>query len=196
MVEYATLYVPEESINAYKAASPWSGFGTKKPLSGETPNKKCVTPTINYANGKLTFTCETEGAQFVSEITDTDIKKHYDAEVNLSVTYTIKVYATLTGYDDSDVTTATLCWIEQEPASEGLGTDVKEIASMPVLIQSQGGTLRITGTANDTPISAYTVGGQLLDITTSNGGAATLRTNLHDGIVIVKVGKRTYKISL
>lgn len=40
----------------------------------------------------------TEGAEFVSEITDTDIKKHYDSTVQLSKTYNIRVVAMATGY--------------------------------------------------------------------------------------------------
>ena len=33
-IEYATLHVPEVSINTYKERTPWSSFGTIKPLEG------------------------------------------------------------------------------------------------------------------------------------------------------------------
>ena len=69
-----------------------------------------ATPTISYANKELTFSCETEGVEYVYEIKDTDIKKGYDAKVSLSATYNISVYATKTGYENSDVATATLVW--------------------------------------------------------------------------------------
>jgi len=48
--------------------------------------------------------------EYVYEIKDTDIKKGYDAKVSLSATYNISVYATKTGYENSDVATATLVW--------------------------------------------------------------------------------------
>ena len=34
-VEYATLHVPAESVDAYKNAEPWSGFGTIVALTEE-----------------------------------------------------------------------------------------------------------------------------------------------------------------
>ena len=40
LIDYATLYVPESSLDSYKATSPWSSFGTILPISttgiGET----------------------------------------------------------------------------------------------------------------------------------------------------------------
>ncbi|MBO5887316.1 MAG: hypothetical protein J6Q60_04775 [Bacteroidaceae bacterium] len=40
------------------------------------------------------YDSETEGVDFVSEITDTDIKKHYNNKIKLTATYNISVYAT------------------------------------------------------------------------------------------------------
>ena len=37
LVEYATLYVPEGSIEVYKSTVPWSNFGTKATLDGTVP---------------------------------------------------------------------------------------------------------------------------------------------------------------
>ena len=68
--------------------------------------KKCATPTIAYVNGKLKFTCETEGVKFVSEVTVADAKKYYDAEVPLTGVYHVTAYAWKAGYDNSDVATA------------------------------------------------------------------------------------------
>ena len=33
-IQFATLYVPEASLNGYKVTEPWSGFGDIKALSG------------------------------------------------------------------------------------------------------------------------------------------------------------------
>ena len=69
---------------------------------------KCEKPEITYANGKLSFSCATEGVEFVSEITSADINKRYDSEILLSTTYNVSVYATKAGYEDSDIATKTL----------------------------------------------------------------------------------------
>lgn len=155
---------------------------------------KCATPTISYKNGRLTFACDTEGAQFVSEITDTDIKAYNEAEINLSVTYTVRVHATHPDYYDSEEAVATLCWIEVEPKTEGIETDVKEMSALPVLIQSYNGTLRITGAEDGSPVSVYTTSGQLLGTSTVHGNEASITSNLHEGVAIVKIGSRTVKV--
>ena len=105
-IEYATLHVPAASINAYNAAEPWKNFKSIVAADGETPEtQKCENPVISYENGKLSFSCATEGVEFVSEIVSDDIKKHYGNEVSLTTTYTVSVYATKAGYENSDVVT-------------------------------------------------------------------------------------------
>ena len=105
--QYMTLHVPAASIEAYRSTEPWSQFKAFVSLEdGDTPTtQKCATPEISYANGKLTFTCETDGAEFVTSISDTDIKTHYESEITLSQKYTVSVYATKAGYENSDVAT-------------------------------------------------------------------------------------------
>ena len=105
--QYMTLHVPAASVEAYRSMEPWSQFKPIVPLEdGDTPTiQKCATPEISYADGKLTFTCETEGAEFVTSISDTDIKTHYDSEITLSQKYTVSVYATKAGYENSDIAT-------------------------------------------------------------------------------------------
>ena len=102
-----TLHVPAASIEAYRSTEPWSYFKAFVALEdGDTPTiQKCATPEINYADGKLDFTCETEGVEFVSEVIVGDAKKYYDASVTLSQTYKITVYAVKTGYENSDIAT-------------------------------------------------------------------------------------------
>ena len=105
--QYMTLHVPAASIEAYRSTEPWSQFKSIVPLEdGDTPTtQKCATPEISYADGKLDFTCETEGVEFVSEVIVGDAKKYYDASVTLSQTYKVTVYATKAGYENSDVAT-------------------------------------------------------------------------------------------
>ncbi len=106
-IEYATLHVPAASIEAYRTKEPWSQFKAIVALEdGDNPEiKKCATPEISYANGKVSLSCETEGVEFISEVTVDDAKKYYDSEYTLSQTYKITVYATKAGYEDSDVAT-------------------------------------------------------------------------------------------
>ena len=102
-----TLHVRAASIEAYRSTEPWSQFKAIVALEdGDNPEiQKCATPEISYADGKLDFTCETEGVEFVSEITVKDAKKYYDASVTLSQTYKVAVYSTKAGYEDSDIVT-------------------------------------------------------------------------------------------
>ena len=106
-IDYATLYVPDESIDAYKSAEPWSNFGTIKGINGTVVEKeKCATPTIHYADGKLTFECETEGATCYPTVTKPEVVNISNNEIELSTTYKVSVYAAKPGYEDSDVATA------------------------------------------------------------------------------------------
>ena len=105
--QYMTLHVPAASVEAYRSTEPWSQFKAFVSLEdGDTPTiQKCATPEISYANGKVTLSCETEGVDFISEVTVADAKKYYDSEFTLSQTYILTVYATKAGYENSDVAT-------------------------------------------------------------------------------------------
>ena len=97
----ATLHVPAESVDSYKATSPWHKFGNIVPIK-----EKCATPTISFANGKVKVTCATEGAKCVTSIV-TEEQASEDAEIDLSTEFTVRTYATAEGYEDSEVVTAT-----------------------------------------------------------------------------------------
>lgn len=105
-LEYATLHVPANSVNAYKTTEPWNFFGTIVPL-GDTPGpQKCATPVISYKDGKLSLSCDTEDVEFVTNVECMDNKKSYDKEIPLSARYIVSAYAMKAGYDNSDVATA------------------------------------------------------------------------------------------
>ena len=195
-IEYATLHAPAASVNAYKATAPWSNFKTITGIDGtvlETP--KCATPTISYQNGKLLFSSDTEGVDFVSEITDTDIKKNYGSEVQLSATYTITVCATKSGYDDSDVATATLCWIDQQPKTEGITDGVVNVTAKAVLIKNNGGLLTVEGVDDGETIDVYTIDGARKGSSICQNGVARIDTNIQSGnFAIVKIGQKSIKV--
>ncbi len=189
------LYVPKESINDYQSTNPWSKFSSLKTLDGEDADLKCKTPTISYSKGKLTFNCETEGVEYQYSIADTDIKSGNGSFVQLSVTYTVKVYAVKSGYQNSDVATATLCWIDVDPKTEGITTGSSQIPSKAVLIQNDGGVLTVQGADDGTKIGVYNINGTLAGEGTSRNGCATVNTNLLPGsVAIIKIGDRSVKV--
>ena len=83
---------------------------------------KCATPTIAYVNRRLVFSCETPGAEYVYKIICSDNVSGRGGEVSLSQTYEIRVHATLDGYEDSDVATATIGWRNGRPVMEGFSS--------------------------------------------------------------------------
>ena len=132
-IENATLMVPVESIDAYKSTEPWSNFGTIIGITG-TVVEKCATPTIHYADGKLTFECETEGTIFHSTITPPSTESYSGNEVRPSTTYTVSVYATKEGYEDSDVATAEINVAQGSSAKKGDMDNDGEVNLTDVLI--------------------------------------------------------------
>ena len=192
--EYMTLHVPEEAIDRYKATAPWSSFGTVVTLDGDvTETPKCATPTVLYSNGKLHFECETEGAEFVTEITSSDFNKFYNNDINLTATYNISVYATATGYENSETVNATLCWIECDCNADDTG--IINIPAKAALVTSNGGVLSISCQLDGAEVAVYTTDGVLIATTTIENGAATVATGLSKGdIAIVKIGEKNIKV--
>ena len=194
----ATLYVPKGTIDKYKATDGWKDFlfieeGTG---GGDTPTtQKCEKPTISYENGKLTFTSETEGAVCQYSITDTDIKAGSGNEVQLGVTYNISVYATKLGYENSETATATLCWIDASPKTEGITDGVAQIAARPVLVKTDNGFITVEGADDRTNVSVYTTDGKQVGSTISQNNVATIATSIQPGsIAIVKIGEKAIKV--
>lgn len=154
-------------------------------------DQDCAAPAISYVNGKLVFECETPGATFKSNITCEDIADRQVNEIDLSVTYHISVYAIADGYNDSEVSTATLFWIDTEPM-QGEISDRVEIPAIPVLMKSQDGTITIEGLGNGTQVDFFTTDDIQLGSTTSVRGVATFSTSLATGtVVIVRIGQKT-----
>ena len=193
------LCVPEKSVEAYQKMNPWSKFKTFKNLTGDDFEVKvCATPTIAYVNGKISFASETEGVEFVSSITDSDIKNYSTADIELTVTYNISVYATKADYKDSEVAKATLCWIDVEPKSEGLtNTDIANVKALPVVVQANNGTITVSGADDGTMVEVYGISGTKLGEAKTTLNKATIHTDAQAGsVVIVKVGNKAIKIRI
>lgn len=197
-IENATIHVPATAIDNYKTNEPWSGFKSIVAIEGDTPERpKCVKPIITYTDGKLKFTCETEGVTYVTDITDADIKRHFDATIMLTATYNISVYATKTGYEDSDIATATLCWIDSTPTMEGITNEVANVRATPVLIQNNGNVVSISGTLEGTGISIYDLSGKMVGSAEATSDVTNVYTSLRSGEVgIVKIGDKAIKVMM
>lgn len=190
-----TLKVPSGFVDKYKNLSGWKRFHDIEGFDATDEGQTCATPTISYSKGKLVFTSATEGAVCHATITDSDITSYVGNEVELGVTYLISVYATKGGYEKSETITATLCWIDSNPQTEGIADGIANLPAHAVLITSKDGILDIQGIDDSANIAVYSVSGHLVGSTKANGKQASLVSNLKKGdIAIIKIGEKSVKI--
>ena len=72
---------------------------------GEIVIEKCATPTISVVNGKVHFDCETEDVKFHYGFTNPIFANNVGNDMEIPSSYNLTVYATRTGYEDSEVAT-------------------------------------------------------------------------------------------
>lgn len=189
-VEYATLYVPANAIEQYKKTAPWSYFGTILPIGGNS-NEQCSTPEIKYEDGVLTFHSDTEGAEVYSTIKALDAGDYISKKVNLSVTYEITAYAKKSGYLNSELAKATLCWIDAKPEQTGT-IDLNQLKAAPIIVKSISDVIEIDGIADGDTIDFYTFGGQFLGNAQPLNGQARFETS--ENMIILKIKDKAIKI--
>ena len=194
----ARLYIPKGTTAIYKAKEPWSNFKYIIEENDITEDaEKCQTPTISYSDKKLTFTSPTEGAKYHYTMTDDDVKTEAYSEdgiIDLSASYKISVYASADGYKNSDRATATLYFIN---AGLENTTDVLQIEKQRgVLISTDGGYISISGLNDNEKVYLYNPQGVSLAEGTACAGTVSLNTGNERGIVIVKIGKQSFKVKL
>ena len=188
--EDAILYVPKGTKSKYENTNGWNKFKNIVEIF-----KQCEKPSICYDNGNLHFTCETEGVEYVTNIKDSDVKTHYDSTITLTATYNISVYATKEGYDNSETATATLCWINAAPQTEGITNGMAQIVARPVLVKTENGLITVEGIDDRTNVGIYTTDGKQLGSAISKNNVATIATSIQPGsIAIVKVGEKAIKV--
>lgn len=72
---------------------------------------------------------------------------------------------------------------------------VTEVAAVPVLIQSEGGTISVQGAAAGTPIAVYDLEGREYGFTVAEKDRAVIPTSLRTGsTAIVKIGGKAVKV--
>ena len=195
----ATLYVPESKAEYYKTTEPWSKFGKMLTLSVETPEgeKKCATPSISYSDGKLQFSCETEGAKCHYTISCPDAASGETSTENSSVTlnayYDITCYAKAEGFVNSDISTAKLYWLTSSGSLEGAG--INNVSMRGIAIQSAGGFINISGLDNNETVSFYGIDGKSLGSATSINGTTSFAAQ-SGSVVVAKIGKENIKIAV
>ena len=143
-ISYATLHVPENSINQYRRREPWSGFETITGILEEEYNDgdRCEKPVITLlANGKIKVESATEGATCVTNISASTANPLTDGEISLStplIVYTVTAYATAEGYDDSEVATATFRFEGNKGDVDGDGKiDISDLTQLVNIILGQ-----------------------------------------------------------
>lgn len=194
-----TLYVPKDTKALYQNTFCWNQMPNivEMESAGDEPiGVKCSAPTIQYKNGKLCYSCNTIGAEFVTTITDTDIDTHNGNEVELCVVYQISVYAKAEGYDNSDMVYATLCWIEDDETQIATAIN-SNIKSKSVLIQCHNGILSVIGAKEGILIQVYNVSGQLVGSQNASSGITTINTRMSAGdIALVKIKNKVIKVDV
>ena len=203
----STLYVPQGTTDKYKSTKYWNKFvyveegepsgEGEEPSGGGSEPETCAKPTIGYSNGKLTFNSTTDGATCYYTITDTDIKAGSGEEVNLTVTYNVSVYASKTGYYNSETAMATLCWIDTTPTTEGISNGIAQISANAVLIQADDGFISVSGVGDGQQVVIYQVDGKQVATAKAYNGSANVATNISKGnTVIVKIGEKAVKVMM
>lgn len=194
----SVLYVPVGSIEQYKNDEKWGKFfnilGADE-VNNE--NYKCSTPSIYYNNGVLSFISQTSNVIFHSTITNNDIKSYIGDSIDLNVTYDISVYASKAGYENSDVAHATLCWIDVNPATEGIESGISNIQARPLIVKAEQGSICIEGLNDKEKVTLFTLDGNQIGMAYAVDGIAYLPCHIQRGaVIIINIGYKSMKIMM
>ena len=96
-----TLHFPESAPSYAYTSFPWSSFKEAEKMQS-SEFVKCATPQITYGNGVVSFTCETEGVEFVSHIDVDEAWFFNSTNDNAPLKFTVSVFAVKKGCLRSD----------------------------------------------------------------------------------------------
>lgn len=190
------LHVPVGSASAYMSTEPWSAFKYVVEADGEVVDPvRCATPVITYGDNGLVFSCETDGAEYHYSITASDAVKDgfsADGRIPLGASYIISVYASAKDHINSDVATATLCFIDAELNTSGISLT----GQRGVVVSTSRGSVTISGLADGEQATLYSLGGMVLSSGKAVGGSVTLNAGSAAGVAVVKIGGSSIKVML
>lgn len=155
----------------------------------------CAIPTVRYANGMLTFDCETQGATVISEIVAPDATIYDENTIPLTRIYLIKAYAKADGYANSDTLKALLGWIDVD--YQDIDNGLPTINALPVLAYLNGQEIVVNCPVKEQDLEVYSIDGKLLLKTKIQDGTVVFsRDLLQTNAVIIKVGTQIIKLML
>ena len=118
-----TLYIPEGTEKLYARFDGWREFLNIVEM-GDNPDipgaEKCATPTISFVNGKIYFSCETEGVEYKYTIEAADAKEGYGNGIKITNTYKVSVYAFKDGWNNSETAIAEITAAEGDLNGDGV----------------------------------------------------------------------------
>ena len=79
------------------------------------------------------------------------------------------------------------------PWTEELEACVDDTFEPGIALNTSNGNVEVSGLADGTPVSCYTVDGRLLGKASADGGTATF-TAESNSVVIMKAGKKSFKV--
>lgn len=82
-----------------------------------------------------------------------------------------------------------------EPKTEGKDSSVSQVKAEAIMIQTNNGTLNISGVENGTDIAVYTSSGMMVGSANATSDSISIATGLMNGeIAIIKIGDRAIKV--
>ena len=114
-----TLYVPSESIDAYKKASQWSNFNIQENTNLQSGTEKCSMPTIKKTWYSCSISCETPGVKFHWMVSTLYGNKGIESDEFIVENPILNVFATKDGYLPSDVATYELSGLAGDVNNDG-----------------------------------------------------------------------------
>lgn len=128
-----------KSLNNYKSTEPWKNFKSIVSLdnSDTQEGQKCSKPTISIADGKIVFSCETPNVSY-RWVISTPQGTNGTAYSNYSIIkpVTLSVFATKSGYQNSDVATYTFPSLAGDVDGDGK-VDVADHVRLSEIIMNQ-----------------------------------------------------------
>lgn len=191
-----TLYVYESAMPLYKETYPWSQFKMEAMADGGSGPEQCATPIVSFADGRLHFTCDTEGAEVFYTLKCPDVISYEtlltSEDVPLEAYYEITCYAKAKGYLRSHVANAKLYWVR----TADVENNINDVYMRGVTVQTEGNIITISGLNNNEEVSFYTIDGKYIGHSRAISGKAVFSSASTGTIVIIKIGDNSLKISI